>query len=68
MALGFTFAAGVIFFVALGYGLDRWLGLMPLFTITGTVLGAGLSFLVVYRRLMAEQAARKAEQADREAG
>jgi F0F1-type ATP synthase assembly protein I len=39
-----TFAAGIVVFMAAGYGLDRWLGTLPFGTITGTVLGAVLGF------------------------
>jgi ATP synthase protein I len=51
-SLGFTFAAGIVLFMAAGYGLDRWLGTIPFGTIAGTVLGAVLGFLSVYRRIM----------------
>jgi ATP synthase protein I len=59
VGLGCTFAAGVVLFVAAGFGLDRWFGTTPLFTIVGTLAGAVLSFLNVYWKLKAE--------ADREA-
>jgi F0F1-type ATP synthase assembly protein I len=47
------FAAGIIFFVLCGFALDRWLGTMPAFTITGTLFGATLSFVNVYIKLKA---------------
>jgi ATP synthase protein I len=53
-SLGMTFAAGILVFMAIGYGLDRWLGTLPFGTITGTVLGAVLGFLSVYRRVIGE--------------
>ena len=53
-SLGMTFAAGIVVFMAAGYGLDRWLGTLPFGTITGTVLGAALGFLSVYRRVIGE--------------
>ena len=56
VSLGMTFAGGTILFMAAGFWLDRWLGLMPLFTIVGTLGGATLSFLTVYRRLKADEA------------
>ena len=59
VALGATFAAGIIGFMAGGFALDRWLGLTPLFTIIGTVVGAVLSFLNVYFKLEAERVARQ---------
>lgn len=54
VALGCTFAAGIVLFMAGGFALDRWLGLTPLFTIAGTLVGAVLSFLNVYWKLQAE--------------
>jgi F0F1-type ATP synthase assembly protein I len=54
VSLGFTFAGGIVLFMVGGWALDRWLRLTPLFTIIGTLLGAVLSFLHVYWRLIAE--------------
>jgi F0F1-type ATP synthase assembly protein I len=51
VALGGTFAGAVVMFMAAGWGLDRWLGVTPLFTVTGALVGAGLGFLSVYRRV-----------------
>jgi F0F1-type ATP synthase assembly protein I len=59
VSLGLSFAGGIIFFMALGWGLDRLLNLMPLFTITGTLAGTVLSFLFVYRKLQAEERLRR---------
>jgi F0F1-type ATP synthase assembly protein I len=59
VSLGLTFAGGIIFFMALGLGLDRLLNLMPVFTITGTLAGTVLSFLAVYRKLQAEERQRR---------
>jgi F0F1-type ATP synthase assembly protein I len=59
VSLGLTFAGGIIFFLALGLVLDRLLGLMPLFTLAGTVLGTVLSFLSVYRKLQEEERQRR---------
>ncbi len=59
VAMGMQFAGGIILFMAAGFGLDRWLHLMPVFTVTGTLAGSVLSFLVVYRKLQAETNARK---------
>ena len=61
VGLGCQFAGGVIMFVAGGWGLDRWLGLTPLFTIVGTLAGAVLSFLTVYRKIQADTEARRRE-------
>jgi F0F1-type ATP synthase assembly protein I len=65
LALGFRFAGGVILFMLAGLALDRWLGLTPVGTIAGTLLGAVLSFLSVYRELADDEAkARAARQQD----
>ena len=54
MGIGLQFAGGIVFFSLGGVALDRWLGLMPLFTISGTLLGATLSFVNVYIKLQAD--------------
>jgi F0F1-type ATP synthase assembly protein I len=59
VSLGLTFAGGIIFFMAIGLGLDRLIGTMPVFTITGTLLGTVLSFLSVYRKLQEEERRRR---------
>jgi F0F1-type ATP synthase assembly protein I len=51
-AMGMQFAAGTLLFAGLGFLLDRWLGWLPALTIGGTLLGATLSFLSVYRRVL----------------
>ncbi|MGH7631828.1 MAG: AtpZ/AtpI family protein [Gemmatimonadales bacterium] len=52
VSLGISFAGGIILFAGIGYWLDRRFGLTPFGTVIGTLVGAGLSFLVVYRRLL----------------
>ncbi len=64
LGLGLRFAGGVILFMLLGLGLDRWLGWTPFGTVTGTLVGAVMSFLSVYRELLADEA--KAKVADRD--
>jgi F0F1-type ATP synthase assembly protein I len=59
VSLGFTFAGGIIFFMALGLLLDRLLGIMPVFTLTGTLVGTVLSFFSVYRKLQEEERRRR---------
>jgi F0F1-type ATP synthase assembly protein I len=54
-AVGLRFAGGIIMFMLGGLGLDRWLHTVPLFTIAGTLIGAVLSFLSVYRELVADK-------------
>jgi F0F1-type ATP synthase assembly protein I len=51
--LGCAFAAGVMLFMAGGWLLDRWLGVLPVFTVIGALIGATLSTLSIYRRLQA---------------
>ena len=65
VSLGLTFAGGFIFFMLVGYGLDRLLGWMPLLTVTGTLLGTVLSFLSVYRRLQEEERRRREQKQKR---
>lgn len=52
--VGLRFAGGVVAFTLGGYALDQWLKTIPLFTLVGTVGGAVLSFLSVYRQLVIE--------------
>lgn len=66
VALGCTFAAGVVVFMAGGLLLDRWLHLTPLLTIAGTVVGAVLSFLSVYWKLQADMEAHRSHKAGRD--
>lgn len=54
-AVGLKFAGGIILFMLAGLGLDRWLHTVPLFTIGGTLVGAALSFLSVYRELVLDR-------------
>ncbi|HEU4828842.1 MAG TPA: AtpZ/AtpI family protein [Gemmatimonadales bacterium] len=63
VSLGYTFAGGILLFMGAGYALDRWLGTLPWLTLAGTLAGAVLSFLSVYRRLMADEAREKRERA-----
>jgi F0F1-type ATP synthase assembly protein I len=64
---GIEMAMAVAVFVAIGYGLDRWLGTMPIFMIVMTVL-AGIGFFAKFRyqyearmnELQAERAERAA--------
>ena len=55
------FAGGVIVFTGVGFALDRWLGILPVLTVAGALIGATLSFLSVYYRIRAEDEARKRE-------
>jgi F0F1-type ATP synthase assembly protein I len=59
VSLGLTFAGGIIFFMAVGWGLDRLLNTMPVFIIVGTLGGTVLSFLAVYRRLQQDERRRR---------
>jgi len=55
VSLGLTFAGGIVMFMGAGFLLDRWLGLLPLFTVVGTLVGSVLSFIRVYYRLKADE-------------
>jgi F0F1-type ATP synthase assembly protein I len=55
VSLGISFAGGIVLFMGLGFLLDRWLHLSPLFTITGTLAGAVLSFMWVFAKLRQDE-------------
>jgi len=55
LAMGLRFAGGVVVFLFGGLLLDRWLGTRVLFLLLGTLLGATLGFLSVYRELTADE-------------
>lgn len=61
VALGLTFAGGIILFALVGLWLDQRLGWTPALTITGTLLGAVLSFLNIYWKLNALEQKRREE-------
>jgi F0F1-type ATP synthase assembly protein I len=46
-----VFAAAVIVFMAGGWLLDRWLHVMPVFTVIGALVGAALATFNIYMRL-----------------
>lgn len=50
--LGMQFAAAILLFLGIGYVLDRLLHTTPGFMIGGTVLGAVMGFLSIYRRIV----------------
>jgi F0F1-type ATP synthase assembly protein I len=56
--MGLRFAGGIVLFVVGGLFLDRWLGTSPLFILVGTLVGAVLSFVSVYRELVSDKANR----------
>ena len=66
LAMGLRFAGGVVVFLFGGLLLDRWLGTRVLFLLLGTLLGATLGFLSVYRELTADE--QKAGKASRHPG
>lgn len=65
--LGMQFAGGVILFTGVGFALDRWIGILPVLTVAGALIGATLSFLNVYYRIRAEDEARHREREARKA-
>ena len=54
--VGIQFAVSIIGSVFLGQWLDRKLGTAPWLLYIGVILGAGLGFYSMYRKLMAAQA------------
>lgn len=65
VSLGLTFAGGIVMFMGAGFLLDRWLGVLPLFTVVGTLVGSVLSFIRVYTRLRADEEAARQERGPR---
>jgi len=61
VSLGISFGVSIVLFTGLGFLLDRWLGLLPFLTITGTLLGAVLSFIWVYAKLRQDEREYEAE-------
>jgi F0F1-type ATP synthase assembly protein I len=55
-ALGNTFAFSIMLFAGAGYLLDRWLGLLPILTIVGTLVGTGMAVARVYLRVRQDAA------------
>lgn len=53
--LGCTFAAGVVLFTGAGLLLDRRVGVFPLFTLIGALVGTVLATLSVWRRFQPER-------------
>jgi F0F1-type ATP synthase assembly protein I len=52
--LGMQFAGGILMFAGLGYLLDRRLHILPALTILGVIVGSVLSFLSIYRKVIAD--------------
>ena len=61
VALGITFGLGIVLFMGAGFAADTWLGTIPWFTMMGTLVGSGLSFLNVYAKLEKERLQAKKE-------
>ena len=59
--LGCAFAAAVMVFMAGGWFLDKWLGSFPVLMVLGALLGATLSTVSIYRRLLVDQETDEAE-------
>jgi F0F1-type ATP synthase assembly protein I len=54
LAMGLRFAGGVVLFLLVGLGIDRWLHLTPIGTVVGAILGATLSSYSAYREISAD--------------
>jgi F0F1-type ATP synthase assembly protein I len=61
VSLGISFGLGIVLFMGLGFFLDRWLKLSPVFTVVGTLVGAVVSFFWVYTKLRADEKQYEAE-------
>ena len=53
-SLGMQFAGGTLLFAGMGFLLDKWFRLLPLLTIPGLLVGGGLSFFSVYRKVISD--------------
>ena len=53
-SLGMQFAGGTLFFAGMGFLLDKWLRILPVLTVVGLLVGGGLSFYSVYRKVIGE--------------
>ena len=53
--LGIQFAVGIFLFLYLGKWIDSTLGTSPVGVIAGVFIGAGGSFYIVYRKIVAAQ-------------
>ena len=62
VAAGFTFAAAILAFGALGWVIDGWLHTRPLFAIIGSFVGGTAGFLRLYYQVQGEIDAEKKEQ------
>ena len=58
--LGLTWALSVLFFLLIGYWIDRRLGTLPWFTMIGAFVGAAGGFLSLYKALTAASRAERA--------
>jgi F0F1-type ATP synthase assembly protein I len=54
-ALGYTFAFSIMLFAGAGYLLDRWLGLVPILTIAGTLVGTIVAITWVYLQVQQDE-------------
>jgi ATP synthase protein I len=52
MQVGLTMAGSILFCLAIGYYLDKWLGTRPLFIIIFILLGIVGGGVTVYRQIM----------------
>ena len=51
LTLGLTVAVALVGLTGLGYGVDRWLGTSPWFTLVGLVLGIAAAVLITVSRV-----------------
>ena len=58
LGAGLRFGGAIVMFLLGGLALDSWLHTKPLFILVGTLVGAGLGFLSVWRELKTDPANR----------
>ena len=50
--MALNFAVAILLFGAIGWFVDGWVHSLPLFTVTGTLLGGVLGFLNLYWKIL----------------
>ena len=58
VALGFSFAFAILFFGALGWLVDGWLGTRPWFALVGAGIGGFAGFMSIYYRVQRDMEGR----------
>jgi F0F1-type ATP synthase assembly protein I len=61
LSLGIEFALGPVIFGGMGWGVDRWLGTSPVFTVLLALVGVVAAFVRTWFRYDAEMKVKEAE-------